>query len=156
MDGSLPPPLTETLRRVAAAMEGAQDPWWIIASAAMALHGAHPIEVADVDLLTSERDAETLLATLRLRPSPDGGSDRFRSHIFARWEAPPVPVEIMAGFEVRTPRGWRPVRPVSRVAKQLGNMTLFIPSVDEILVHCRLFGRPKDEQRAAILQRLES
>ncbi|WP_019831226.1 hypothetical protein [Sphingomonas sp. PR090111-T3T-6A] len=156
MDGSLPPPLTETLRRVASAMEGARDPWWIIASAAMALHGARPIEVADVDLLTSERDTETLLATLRISPLPGGGSDRFRSRIFARWEAPPVPVEIMAGFEVLTPEGWQFVRPLGRLPKQLGNMTLFVPPVDELLAHCRLFGRPKDEQRATILQRLES
>lgn len=137
-------------------MEHARDPWWIIASAAMALHGARPIEVADVDLLTSDRDAEALLAALRLRPAPDSGSDRFRSRIFARWAAPLVPVEIMAGFEVRTPERWQLVRPASRIVKQIGNTRLFVPSVDELLAHCRLFGRPKDEQRAAILQRLES
>jgi hypothetical protein len=153
---ALPPPLVDTLCRVGSAMEGALDPWWIIASAAMALHGARPIDVADVDLLTSERDAVALLGRLRIPTPPGGGSDRFRSRIFARWDAPPVPVEIMAGFEVLTPDGWQFVRPVSRLPKQIGNTRLFVPSVDELLVHCRLFARPKDEQRAAILQRLES
>jgi hypothetical protein len=62
----------------------------------------------------------------------------------------------MAEFEVRAGDGWHIVRPVSRLPKQIGNTTLFVPSVDELLAHCRLFGRPKDEQRAAVLQRLES
>ncbi len=156
MDAALPLPLTDTLRKVAHVMQDARDPWWIIASAAMALHGARPIDCADVDLLTSKRDAEALLATLRIDAAPTGGTARFRSRIFARWEAPALPVEIMAEFEVRAGDGWHIVRPVSRLAKQIGNTTLFVPSVDELLAHCRLFGRPKDEQRAAVLQRLES
>ncbi len=150
------PALRETLHLVAEAARPARDPWWIIASAAMALHGAAPITVADVDLLTSERDAADLLARLDLTPEPPGGTDRFRSAIFARWEAPPVPVEIMAGFHVRTASGWRPIVPATRIARRLKDATLFIPSVDELIAHCRLYGRPKDAERAAIMQRLTS
>jgi hypothetical protein len=156
MDAALPDPLRESLADVADAMRAARDPWWIIASAAMALHGAHPIHTADVDLLTSERDAAALIATLGLQPAPPGGSARFRSALFARWLAPPLAVEIMAGFQVRTTDAWHRVWPASRHAIPLGERVLFVPSVEELIEHCRLFGRTKDEQRATILQRLPS
>jgi hypothetical protein len=153
VDTPLPPPLHATLFEVATHMAHARDPWWIIASAAMALHGATPIEVADVDLLASERDAGTLVEVLGLSPAPPGGTPRFRSALFARWESPPLPVEIMAGFQVRTPQGWHSIRPTTRLPVTIDGATLFIPSVTELIAHCRLFDRPKDRERATILQR---
>lgn len=156
MDAALPDPLRESLALVADAMRAARDPWWIIASAAMALQGAHPIHVADVDLLASERDAAQLIAALGLEPALPGGTAQFRSALFARWLTPPLPVEIMAGFQVHTPDGWRPVLPATRHAVRLDGRVLFVPSADELIAHCRLFARPKDEQRATILQRLTS
>ena len=153
MDAALPDPLRESLVRVADAMEDARDPWWIIASAAIALHGAHPIEVADVDLLASERDAKALIAALGVVPAPPGGTPLFRSTLFARWTAPPLAVEIMAGFAVRTADGWQAVHPATRLEKQVDGRRLFVPSADELIAHCRLFGRPKDEERAALMQR---
>lgn len=156
MDAALPDPLRESLALVADAMRAARDPWWIIASAAMALHGAHPIHVADIDLLTSERDADALVAAIGLTPAPPDDSDRFRSARFARWTLPPLPVEIMAGFQVHTPDGWHSVLPATRHPVPLDGRVLFVPSADELIAHCRLFGRPKDEQRATILQRLPS
>jgi hypothetical protein len=151
---AIPDALRRTLIAVAEAMRPARDPWWIIASGAMALHGA-PVEVADVDLLTSERDGRALTESLGLSPGCSPGTDRFRSDIFARWDGLPLPVEIMAGFRVRTAEGWHPVRPATRVAKSIGNATLYAPAVAELIAHCALFDRPKDHARAAILQRLE-
>jgi hypothetical protein len=48
--------LGETLARVADALAGARHPWWIIGSAAVALHGAD-VTVGDVDVLLGEEDA---------------------------------------------------------------------------------------------------
>ena len=148
------PALRQTLLTVAAFMRGARDDWWIIASAAMALHGASPIDMADVDLLVSERDGHALLGTLGLPFVLPIATDRFRSALFARWDGALVPVEIMAGFHVRTGDVWRPVVPTTRIAIPISDFTLFVPSIDELIAHCRLYGRPKDVQRAAILQRL--
>jgi hypothetical protein len=148
------PALRQTLLTVAALMRDAHDEWWIIASAAMTLHGAAPIEVADVDLLLSERDGHALLGALGLSFAPPIGTDRFRSALFARWGGAPVPVEIMAGFHVRSGDDWRPVVPTTRIAIRLDDVTLFVPSIEELIAHCRLYGRPKDARRAAILQRL--
>lgn len=150
------PALRQTLHILAEILRDAQDDWWIIASAAMALHGAAPIEVADVDLLVSERDGHALLATLGLPFVPPAGTDRFRSALFARWDGAPVPVEIMAGFHVHSDGDWRPVVPATRIAMTIDGATLFVPSIDELIAQCRLYGRPKDARRAAILQRLRA
>jgi len=37
--------LRQTLVMTADALAGAQDPWWVVSSAAVALHGVAPIEV---------------------------------------------------------------------------------------------------------------
>ncbi|WP_454885593.1 hypothetical protein [Sphingomonas oryzagri] len=133
-------------------MASARDSWWIIASAAAVLHGAD-IGVSDVDLLVSTRDGEALLA--RLGPLDDPApSDRFRSDLFGRWDGPPLPVEIMAGFHALGPTGWQPVLPATRIAVPLADATLFVPDIPELITHCRVFGRPKELARAAILQRL--
>jgi hypothetical protein len=144
--------LRETLLAAAESLAAARDSWWIIASAAAVLHGAD-ISVADVDLLVSRRDGEALLGGLT-PTEPPNPSDRFRSDLFGRWTAPPLPVDIMAGFHVLAPDGWRPVQPVTRIAIPLGDVTLYTPSIPELIEHCHLFGRPKDVARAAILQRL--
>jgi hypothetical protein len=144
--------LRETLLAVAGAMASARDSWWIIASAAAVLHGAD-INVSDVDLLVSPRDGEALLARL----GPTGGptpSDRFRSDLFGRWDDLSLPVDIMAGFHALGSAGWQPIWPTTRVAIPLGDTRLFVPEIPELVAHCRLFGRPKDIARAAILQRL--
>jgi len=116
------------------------------------LHGAD-ISVHDVDLLVSRRDGAALLARLgpTRAPSP---SDRFRSDLFGCWTGAPLPVDIMAGFQALGSDGWREIRPASRIAIPLGDTTLPVPSIPELIAHCHLFGRPKDLARAAILQRL--
>ncbi|HEY0315376.1 MAG TPA: hypothetical protein VGC28_03820 [Sphingomonas sp.] len=144
--------LHTTLLAVAEAMAPARDSWWIIAGAAAALHGAGT-PVADVDLLVSARDGEALLARIGPTGAP-APSDRFRSDLFGRWTAPPLPVDIMAGFQVLGPAGWQPIRPVTRIARPIGGTILHVPSIPELIAHCALFDRPKDHARAAILQRL--
>lgn len=144
--------LHDTLLNVAEIMTTARDSWWIIASAAAALHGAD-IDVADVDLLVSRRDGEALLARLGPTRAP-APSDRFRSDLFGRWTGTPLPVDIMAGFHVLDAGGWQQLRPATRIAVPLGDVMLPVPSIAELIEHCHLFGRPKDLARATILQQL--
>lgn len=84
----LAPDLRETLVMVAEAMRDARDPWWVIASAAVALHGVGLVEVGDVDLVTSVADARRLMDALGITPIEDGASSLFRSTLFGRWESP--------------------------------------------------------------------
>ena len=146
----IPPALQATL--VAAACRGtaAQDPWWVIASAAAALHGA-AVEVADVDLLMSARDARRILATAGVEAAAGARSERFHSQVFGRIRGLPLDLEIMADFSVCADGTWHPVVPVTRELVVVGGATLFIPGKAELQSLLRMIGRPKDLLRASLL-----
>jgi hypothetical protein len=142
----LPPHLAAGLAEVRSAAAGARDPWWIIGSAAMALHGAADLVVGDVDLLMSRSDAAALLRARGVEPAPGEAGGRFRSDVFGRWSAGAYLVETMGGFHV----DGRELVPESRVASG----GLFVPNVAEIIAMCERFGRPKDAERARLLRAL--
>ena len=136
--------LSATLAQVATALADAREPWWVIGSAAVVLHGGGTT-VADVDLLLSRDDAEMLLRRWSLDPLI--ASDAlFGSAVFARTTATPLPVEIMSGLKVRD------------VAVNLTTREVVagiaVPARGELIRLLRQFGRPKDLARAALLERL--
>ena len=143
--------LRQTLVMTADALEGAQDPWWVISSAAVALHEVTPVEVGDVDVLMSVADAQRAMNQLGVVPIEDGASALFRSTLFGRWEMPPLVVEIMAGFHVATGSGWTKVLPRTRVPIFVDERVVYVPDRAELAEMLRLFGRPKDLERVRLL-----
>ncbi len=143
--------LRQTLVMTADALAGAQDPWWVIASAAVALHGVGPVEVGDVDLLMSVGDARRLMDGLGVAPIENGASSLFRSTLLGRWETPPLVVEIMAGFHVATSARWTEVLPRTRVPVLVEGCAVYVPERAELAGMLRLFGRPKDLERVRLL-----
>ncbi|HEY8329055.1 MAG TPA: hypothetical protein VIO59_11495 [Rhodanobacter sp.] len=132
-----------------------RDPWTLIGSAAARLAGAE-VAVADLDVLTSVRDADTLIGHWQARRDETYvpcGEDRFRS-CFARFRFPGLPVEVMGGLELCGERGWEPVRVDRIVTLDAGGLAVPIPAVMEQIRVLESFGRPKDLQRAALLRRL--
>jgi hypothetical protein len=142
------PSLTQTLDTVAEAASILQQPWWIIGSAAAVLAGLDE-QVADVDLLTSEADARRLLHAWGTEAQPPSPSPLFASTLFARVGLGPLPIEVMAGTQVRG----EPLAPRTRVAVPWGDRRLYIPDKAEQIAILRRFGRDKDLRRA---QRLEA
>jgi hypothetical protein len=145
------PGLRQSLERTAALAADATDPWWIIGSAAVLLHGGDVGRVKDIDLMMSSRDAESFLRRAGVEPKRGKASDRFRSTVFGTWSAPPVPVEVFGGFELATDGGWRPVVLTSRQAVSVGHAQVFVPSASELVRLLHSFGRPKDVERAALI-----
>ena len=145
------PDLKQSLEMAAAMAAGAVDPWWIIGSAAVVLHGGKITKVKDVDLMMSARDGEAFLRRSGARPSTEK-SDRFRSKVFGTWSEPPVPVEVFGGFELACGGAWRPVALETRQAVPVGHSRLFVPSAAELVQLLHSFGRPKDLERARLLQ----
>lgn len=137
------PALLATLKMTAAAMRDARDDWWIIGSAAVAGHGAGPVDVRDVDVLLSVADARRILPGLGVPLTPGIADSRFRSDFYCQWNAPPVPVDFMAGFHVFG----EALVPATRIAMA----GVFVPSRGELLAMLRHFGRPKDLARAQLL-----
>ena len=136
-----PVQLRELFEHVAPDLDAFAAPWSLIGSGALILLGA-PLEgAADLDVVTGVDGAGRLRAAWgdwldAAEPkAPDGP---FRSEDFARYLTPWGPVEIMGGLKVRG-------RPLDLAAP--------IPSAAEQLRILRLFGRPKDLEKA---QRLEA
>ena len=150
----LPAPVVQTLAMVADALTGVQDPWWLIGGAAVGLQGVQSA-VPDVDVVMSARDARQVLLKLNIPQGQDGGTALFRSEVFGRWAIPPLPVEFMGGFRVRTQEGWRLLEPATRKAFLVDGRLLHVPDRQELIDICRVFGRPKDIARAEALERLE-
>lgn len=133
------------------------EPWCVIGSAAALLAGAD-VTVADVDLLVSRGDADTLMALWAERREavyqPDD-AERFRSH-FARFRFPGLPVEVMGGLELNQGDGWKPVEAGRLTLAGLNGLAVPVPSPADQIRILKSFGRPKDEQRAASLRALTS
>ncbi|WP_256869011.1 hypothetical protein [Sphingobium lactosutens] len=148
------PALATSLKAVGSVMSAANDRWWIIASAAVALHGADAGRVADVDVLLSVDDALRILPAIGVEARRDTGSECFRSDLFGTWREAPLPVEFMAGFRYRSTTGWREVQPETRCPVQVDGVTLFIPNRLELQQLLAGFGRPKDRDRGRSLAAL--
>ena len=146
------PDLRQSLAMTAEATARASDPWWIIGSAAVTLHGAHVPDIKDVDVLMTASDAERVLHNLGVPSRPPTSSTMFRSSAFGSWNAPPLPVEIMGDLNLATPAGWCPVRPDTREAMTVDGHQLFVPAVGELIAMLRSFGRPKDLVRIRLLE----
>lgn len=152
----LPTPLTLSLETIASATPALRDTWWVFGGTAMVLAGLEGQHVPDIDILASPRDARVLLETLGGEAVPDPGEGVFRSRVFGRILTTPVPLEIMAEMDIRDGGDWVPVRFHTRLPVTVGDITVFIPTVQEQIDMARLFGRPKDLQRAEALERLIS
>jgi hypothetical protein len=146
------PDLAKALAAVAAVMAAARDDWWIIGSAAVALHGGTPITVADIDVLTSRDEALRLAGLWGATPDPPGDHSLFRSAVHFEHELAGATVDVMAELDVRGPAGWALLQPKTRVAVAVGDATLYVPGRDELIEILHMFGRPKDLERAALLR----
>ncbi|WP_174286016.1 hypothetical protein [Sphingomonas bacterium] len=134
-----------TLDAVAAAMADEPDDWWIIGSAAVALHGADT-EIADIDVLTSAAAARRIGARLGIEPIARP-SDRFQSTVFLSLVGWPLSVEVMGDLALAIGGSWLPIRPVTRM--RIG--TIYVPSRIELVEILHRFGREKDHMRAVAL-----
>ncbi|KRA35688.1 hypothetical protein ASD68_04685 [Rhodanobacter sp. Root627] len=131
------------------------DPWCLIGSTAALLLGAQA-SAADVDVLTSRADAETLMAVWASQREtaftpPDAG--RFRSH-FARFRFPGAAVEIMGALEVHADERWQAVSPGRLVLVGVNGLAVPVPSLDDQIRLFKSFGREKDMRHAEALRAL--
>lgn len=121
-------------------LDAMATPWMLIGSGALILLGVPLDEAADLDVVTTVDGARRLRAAWAAwqapgeAKAPDGP---FRSEDFARYLTPWGPVEVMGGLKVR-----------GRAVDVAGP----IPSAQAQLSLLRLFGRPKDLDKAARLE----
>ena len=150
----LPDDFAASLDILASAASEMQDPWWVFGGAAMVLWGLRDWRAPDIDIMASPRDARRLIEALHGEVTPDPGEGLFRSQVFGQILTTPVPLDVMAGMDVRAGGDWVPVTFSTRVPIVLEDFTVFTPSINEQIETCRLFGRPKDLLRAEMLESL--
>ena len=143
----------QSLALIAEAAPLLRDNWILIGSAAAKLAGADVGDINDIDLLLSARDNHALKEHWRdWQILPATPSKQFRSAFFYRFDTP-LPIEAMAGFELRMLQGnWKRIKPQTRV--QYGDM--FAPDINEQIAILKLMNRPKDAPRIKALERLAS
>lgn len=128
------------VQRLAPDLDAFAAPWSLIGSGALILLGVPLETAADLDVVTGVDGAQRLRAAWSgwLEPgeakAPDGP---FRSADFARYVTPWGPVEVMGGLKVRG---------------RLLDVPAGIPSAADQLRILKLFGRPKDLDKAARLE----
>lgn len=144
-------PVLASLHAVSDVMRDALEPWWVIASAAVALHGVPLITVSDIDVLLSVRDAQRILPTLGIELRHGETHPHFRSEIFGIWREAALPVEFMAGFYHRQETQWLSVQPQTRKRIKIQHSNIYIPRRQELQLLLERFGRPKDIERARLL-----
>lgn len=99
----------------------------VIASAAVALHGADPGHVSVVDVLLSVADAQRILPAIGIELRPGSAHAGFRSSIFGTWTKTTLSVEFMADFYRRLSEAWLPVRPATRQPIVVEGVAVFVP-----------------------------
>ena len=135
-----PAKLRTLFERVAPDLDAFAAPWAMIGSGALILLGVPLDQAADLDVVTGVdgarrlRDAWAGWLEAAEPKAPDGP---FRSEDFARYLTPWGPVEVMGGLKVR-----------GRALDVQGP----IPVAQEQLRILKLFGRPKDLEKAARLE----
>jgi hypothetical protein len=132
-------------------MTNAKEPWWIIGSAAVALHLQRDIGVNDVDVLLSIADAGEIREKLAIPCAPISPHPLFHSDHYFTWDRLALPAEFMAGFSVCVEGKWRKVICRTRRSFEIAGQTIYTPDLDELASLLRLFGRPKDMARLALL-----
>ncbi|MET4683149.1 hypothetical protein [Brevundimonas faecalis] len=156
MTDDLPDDIVSALDILVSTTTALQDPWWVFGGAAMCLWGLRDWHVPDIDVMCSPRDARRLIESLHGQVAQDPGEGLFRSQVFGQILTTPVPLDVMAGMDVRAGGDWTPVTFSTRVPVAVEDFTVFTPSVAEQIETCRLFGRPKDLQRAEMLEKLRA
>jgi hypothetical protein len=147
----LDPALAAALEALAGELAQCAEPWWVVGSAAIALHGAQRVDARDIDLLVGHADARALLSRRGMAAQPGLPDERFRSELFACWKEGGIQVDLFAGFRVRSGEAWQELVPKTRQPIPLGTACVFVPSVAELIAWARLFGREKDREREALL-----
>jgi hypothetical protein len=130
-----------------------QDPVYIIGSSALVLAGIPLERTDDIDLLTSQRDAEYLKNHWqgnRLGEYSPKDADKFRSN-FGRFQWDKILVEVMGDLEVFDNGEWQKLQINDYFEISINQLSVRIPTLKEQGRIFRLFGRPKDLVKAEII-----
>ncbi|MCA1935498.1 MAG: hypothetical protein LDL37_08600 [Asticcacaulis sp.] len=142
----MPPDLRRSLDLIRRLMP-VEQPWWLIGSAALFLSGV-PVTVRDVDLYGPTEVIEAARIALGVPVSAPRADDRFRSRPYFQYRPPGgLEIDFMGGLQVFSAGDWCELQIESDVWIE----GVRVPTLSEQAALLRLFGRPKDVARLALM-----
>jgi hypothetical protein len=122
------------------------DDFYLIGAAALILSDVKLNHTSDIDILTSDDDAETLKhlwMDRRIEIHDLKNSELFRSN-FSRYKFMHVDIEIMGSLEVKKEDAWIPLKIHDYNIFSVDFMQFKIPTLEEQKRILQWFGRDKD------------
>lgn len=142
----MPPDLRRSLDLIRRLMPPEQ-PWWLIGSAALFLSGVR-VTVRDVDVYGPSEVIEVALIALGVPVSPPRADARFRSSPYFQYRPDDgLEIDFMGGLQVFSAGEWHELR----IESDAWIEGVRVPTLSEQAAILRLFGRPKDRARLALM-----
>lgn len=139
-------------------LELLQDDYFIIGSAALILTGIEITDTRDIDILTSDRDANRLRGMWKSRLVENHtttNDDLFRSN-FSRYHFGALDVEILGDLEVQKDNQWKRLIIQDYIIHSEKGIQLKLPSIEEQKRIFQWFGRDKDIIKLDLIERHKS
>jgi hypothetical protein len=128
------------------------DPWCVIGSAALVISGIGGVTPEDIDVVSTKRTLDKLLMKAGTGPVVPKPNALFRSDPFGRIvREGALDIEVQGDLEVCIDGEWRPLVISTREAVQVGRHHIYVPALAEQADIFKLFGRPKDLAKAAMI-----
>ena len=146
--------IIKALQQAQPTLEQLKDKYFIIGATALILSGIEVGETADIDILTSHRDADFLRNVWKdfALPVPvQKEEDEFISN-FSRYDFGKLIVEVMGDLKVRKAGVWLPLTINFGETIDLGEFKVSVPTLAEQKRVLSFFGRAKDLARIKIIE----
>ncbi|MDL2322995.1 hypothetical protein LJC52_03315, partial [Bacteroidales bacterium OttesenSCG-928-A17] len=135
--------INQVIKEAYPALESLQDDYFIIGSAALILSGVEVGHTSDIDILTSDRDANYLKKVWKekhVKEYQPKQNDLFRSN-FSRYNFEFLDVEIMGDLAVRKNNDWKPLIIQDYTYFSRDEIRIKLPTMEEQKRILKWFGR---------------
>ena len=138
--------IIQTLKEALPTLKNLKDNFYIIGSTALLLSDIKIDNISDIDILTTENDAEFLRTEWKNRIVKDHiliDSELFSSK-FSRNRFSVLDIEILGGLKINIQGQWTKLEILEYKTVTIDNFEIKIPTLKEQKRILNLFGRKKD------------
>jgi hypothetical protein len=147
--------LEKALQQITGFEQHLYDDYCFIGSAALLMAGVEIDSFADIDILTSSRDADRLktLWNDKLDSNHRFKDNSFFRSNFARFDFEDISIEVMGDLEIFINSQWEKLEINQCQDVKIGNQFFKIPTLEEQKRILLTFGRTKDIKRVEMIDK---
>lgn len=135
-------------------LKNLQDDYFVIGSCALILSGVKIENTSDIDIVTSNKNANYLKKIWEKKLIKDyvtTQDDLFRSN-FSRYDFGVLAIEIMGNLEVRKNKHWKPLIIQDYTIFSQDEIQIKLPTIEEQKRILKWFGRDKDLMKLKLIE----